>query len=908
MRRILLLEQFTAMAVIAGAVLLPIGPGTAARADGAVQPVADGFVMAGRGGQLRGHFIGSARKGFDLVFERFAGGGWTAVGGFVPGQVWTVWTDWKDAWYAQPRHVVIRQIEACGGGRARATATAVVAGQTWNFADVYTIQGELVKIERTFAHAGPGRQTKISLVSRVRLPWGDDPRILVPGSLYNGNPGATMPGPSLSYAPGSIGLYEEHRLPVPMVNVESAVAGYRRHGSLLAEPGRLPWGHKGDDHWWSLGLEFGRDYVDLLSVSGAVATNGRKSCIYGHRNGLDDYDQAWLDVRGPVAFRKTLYLDLGTGVAAGDSFRRMLWKAFDVFRPTCTPHLPFSQAMALKLDYAKGTFYRDAQAAGFCQWPWPGRYFQYGWCGGGEAIAYALLFESARTGDEQARRQAVEAVDFFVRGAPAGRCGLYYGDYDAAGHRWLPAGFHGGSAGISSRQLGEVLDRLGELVLLGRKSKLDLKTWEDALRRGCDFLLASPRSGGLYPRAWNLDGTPLGRQPGKTPDLSAAGASCIWPLVKMARISGEKRYLDRAIEVMDAYGAHFGPQSPTPPWGATLDAGGEDKEAGWELLHAALDVYQATGHPRFLDLARWAADWTLTWMYFHDVGLRKDSPLYGHLNTVGWTFISTQNQEIDVFAYWMAPDYYRLGSMLKDPRYQQIAKVMFDACTQTIVRPGATFGQPAFGIQAEHYNHSNCTYVGGQPGTWRGTQHSMGISWVTAGALYGGTKLAELAPREFPLPVRADEQPLCTSRRKTALWRYTLDRPPEGWPAPGFDDSGWRQGPGGFGQYGTPGGVVGTQWNTADIWLRRPFVLEDRKLSRPCLVIHHDDDAQVYLNGVPTATLAGYVTGYQTIDIAPQAAAALRPGKNLLAIHCCQLGGGQYIDAGIAERPRADSR
>jgi hypothetical protein len=878
-------------------------PGTKDKPLLSLEVAGDGFVLPGPSGQLRGHFVGSPQTGFDLVFERNEDGRWKAAAGFVPGQVWTVCTDWKDSWYGQPQHTKIQNVEAIGRGQARGTATAVVGSQKWNFADVYTIQDDFVRIERTFEHADAGSQTKISLINRVRMVRGDDLRMLVPGSLYNGNPGSTMLGPSLSYEPGSIGLYEEHRLPIPMVNVESQVAGRRLHGSLLAQPGKIPQGHKGDDHWWSLGLEFGQAYVDLLSVSGAVATNGKQSRIYGHRNGLDVYDDAWLDVRGAVIFRKTLYLDLGTAMAAGDSFRHMLWKAFEVFRPIDTPHLPFDQAMILKLDYAKGTFYRDEQgAAGYCQWPWPNRYFQYGWCGGGEAIAYAMLAESARTGDEQARRQAIEAVNFFVRGAWAGSKGLCFGDYDAGQHRWLPAGFHGSSPGVSSRQFGEVLDRLGDLVLLGRKLKLDVKPWEDAFRKGCDFLVASPCCRGLYPRAWNIDGTPLGWQTGKEPVLSAAGASCIWPLLKMAKISGEQKYLDRAVEVMEAYAKQFGPQSPMPPWGATLDAGGEDKEAGWELMHAALDVYEANTNKRFLDLAQWAADWTLTWMYFHDIGLRKDSVLYGHLHTIGWTLVSTQNQEIDVFAYWMAPDYYRLGSLLHDPRYQQIAKVMYDACTQTIARSGRMFGQSALGIQAEHYNHTNCTYVGGQPETWRSTQHAAGISWVTAGGLYGGMKLVEMAPEEFRLSAASEESPLPTSRRKGILWRYTFGKPPDGWLAADFDDSRWKEGRGGFGEYGTPGGVVGTLWKTPDIWLRRSFSLGTKNLSHPHLLIHHDDDAEVYINGVLAARLTKYVTCYEAIEISPEATAALRPGKNVLALHCHQESGGQYIDAGIVER------
>ncbi len=45
-------------------------PGTKDKPLQGVKAVGDGFVLPGPSGQLRAHFVGSPRTGFDLVFER----------------------------------------------------------------------------------------------------------------------------------------------------------------------------------------------------------------------------------------------------------------------------------------------------------------------------------------------------------------------------------------------------------------------------------------------------------------------------------------------------------------------------------------------------------------------------------------------------------------------------------------------------------------------------------------------------------------------------------------------------------------------------------------------------------------------------------------------------------------------
>jgi hypothetical protein len=149
-----------------------------------------------------------------------------------------------------------------------------------------------------------------------------------------------------------------------------------------------------------------------------------------------------------------------------------------------------------------------------------------------------------------------------------------------------------------------------------------------------------------------------------------------------------------------------------------------------------------------------------------------------------------------------------------------------------------------------------------------------------------------------------------TSRDKGQPWRFTTDKPAEGWFRPGFDASGWKEGPGGFGTAETPGAIVRTEWNTSDIWIRREIVLPAEVPAELYLVMHHDEDAEVYLNGVLAAKVSEYTTDYDELPISPEARAALKPGKNVLAVHCHQTTGGQYIDVGLAAlkppRKRAD--
>ena len=136
-------------------------------------------------------------------------------------------------------------------------------------------------------------------------------------------------------------------------------------------------------------------------------------------------------------------------------------------------------------------------------------------------------------------------------------------------------------------------------------------------------------------------------------------------------------------------------------------------------------------------------------------------------------------------------------------------------------------------------------------------------------------------------------------------WKYTTTDPGGQWQLPDFNDAAWKKGFGGFGTQGlTPGSIVNTTWDTSDIWLRREFTLGAEDLRDAQIQLHHDEDAEIYFNGVLAAQVKSFSTHYYETNINADAADTLKPGVNRMAVHCHQTTGGQFIDVGMVI-PRA---
>jgi hypothetical protein len=93
-----------------------------------------------------------------------------------------------------------------------------------------------------------------------------------------------------------------------------------------------------------------------------------------------------------------------------------------------------------------------------------------------------------------------------------------------------------------------------------------------------------------------------------------------------------------------------------------------------------------------------------------------------------------------------------------------------------------------------------------------------------------------------------------TAIKDDDIWKYKVptSEPAAAWRTPGYDDSAWPSGKGGFGYGdGDDSTIIGT---TNSVYIRKTFTVTDKtKLAEAILHIDYDDGYVAYLNGIPIA-------------------------------------------------------
>lgn len=161
-------------------------------------------------------------------------------------------------------------------------------------------------------------------------------------------------------------------------------------------------------------------------------------------------------------------------------------------------------------------------------------------------------------------------------------------------------------------------------------------------------------------------------------------------------------------------------------------------------------------------------------------------------------------------------------------------------------------------------------------------------------------KIAKINRFEFePAPPKSL---LPTSEKEAQKWKYTFDKPNGNPFAAKYDDSKWLEGEAPFG--GESAGYRGkTPWKTQSIWMRKTFKVGDvsqEDLDKIMFRIFHDENVDVFINGVRAFDRGGYNTGYEEYPISDAAKKTIKPNsENVIAVQCRNFNAGQLIDVGI---------
>ncbi|GAB2703359.1 DUF4965 domain-containing protein [Mucilaginibacter koreensis] len=142
---------------------------------------------------------------------------------------------------------------------------------------------------------------------------------------------------------------------------------------------------------------------------------------------------------------------------------------------------------------------------------------------------------------------------------------------------------------------------------------------------------------------------------------------------------------------------------------------------------------------------------------------------------------------------------------------------------------------------------------------------------------------------------------LTTSEDKPFTAKYTESSPGEGWAAINYNDRAWKTGAAPFSDNKAQ---AKTLWTGKDIWMRREFTVANPVTNKLMLNLRHDDDAEVYINGVKVKEVPGANHEFRTIALDGKYNNILKKGKNVLAIHCVNTGGEAWLDAGLLDQQK----
>ena len=135
---------------------------------------------------------------------------------------------------------------------------------------------------------------------------------------------------------------------------------------------------------------------------------------------------------------------------------------------------------------------------------------------------------------------------------------------------------------------------------------------------------------------------------------------------------------------------------------------------------------------------------------------------------------------------------------------------------------------------------------------------------------------------------------------------YTLKKPSGNWMDPGYDDSNWTKGQGGFGSVNKKP-MVHTIWDGPEIWVRRTFTVDQDMSGKDLeMFVRTNEYGTIYLNGKKVCDSDKGTGSY--MKLSEDLVSAIVVGENVLAAYCANPTGSSHLDFALVENLHAEEQ
>ncbi len=308
----------------------------------------------------------------------------------------------------------------------------------------------------------------------------------------------------------------------------------------------------------------------------------------------------------------------------------------------------------------------------------------------GAPWAAALLQHGRRVGDQRYVDAGTRVLDTIA--AALAPCGAFYGEWRDG--RWI-GGWNPQPSWVHARTLAEATLFMTRALHAERERGVDHPAWAAAIGSNLRFVASRQRDDGNLGSYYDLQTGAVESREG------AAGLLWVAALVEGGERLGDASWLAvaqraaafyaRFVEAELIYGA---------PEDVLLTPTSED---GYNAVIAYVVLHEADGDPHWLDLARRAADWMLTFRYAYNVAFAPDTLLGEYdFRTRGGDMASPSNQHLHAYGLVCYPELLRLADLLGDGWYADRARDNLACFLQFIARHDGDFNA-RIGMVTERY-------------------------------------------------------------------------------------------------------------------------------------------------------------------------------------------------------------